>query len=170
MSCYIEIYVRHDNQFIPFGSWSRNSVVYQMFDEVNAAPWEAIRPVTFDLINEVESNWKENIDNWKEHIKKINQRIDLATKMSDVPFAERVEKIEEYQEDLAESKDSLAECEFAMNYLETLKLASTEIKERLEWQEKYPDDYGTKVITGIEDTLFYIGMEVGAPTVEDIVE
>lgn len=51
MSSYINFYLHGKTEFLPIGSFSRNSEIYQAFDHF--VPYEKGTPITYDILNSV---------------------------------------------------------------------------------------------------------------------
>lgn len=51
MSSYINFYLHGKTEFLPIGSFSRNSEIYQAFDHY--VPYEKGTPITYDILNSV---------------------------------------------------------------------------------------------------------------------
>ena len=48
MSAYVDFFVRHGDDFIPLGDFSRNSIIYPTMVDCANVPWGKIIPLTLD--------------------------------------------------------------------------------------------------------------------------
>lgn len=151
MSAYIQFFVRNENAFMPIGIYSRNNTVYQYFDEYT--PWEKIKPVTRGLLNKVR-------DDINEDLAEVQKRYDRAKEMKEWiatlnnSLEEKMEYIENTEEVLSECREAIEQLTYTKHYLNFLD----DVIESVEYEE-YID----------HNNYLYVGIEVGNPTVDDIV-
>ena len=151
MSAYIQFFVRNENTFMPISIYSRNNTVYQYFDEYT--PWEKIRPVTRGLLNKIR-------DDINEDLAATQKRYDHAKEMKEWiatlnnSLEEKMEYIENTEEVLSECCEEIEQLTYAKHYLNFLN----DVIESVE----YEDNIDHK-------NYLYVGIEVGNPTVDDIV-
>lgn len=151
MSAYIQFFVRHEDAFLPISVYSRNNTIYHYFDEYT--PWEKIKPVTRGLLNKIR-------DDVNEDLRAEEKRYDHAKEMKGW-IASLNNSVEEKMEQLTIIEEVLGECceereqlIFVKYYLDFLD----DIIESVEWED------------GIDHKNYlYVGIEVGNPTVDDIV-
>ena len=63
MSAYVDFFVRHGDDFIPLGDFSRNSIVYPIMIDCANVPWEKIIPLTLNNLHAAQTRaHKRNID------------------------------------------------------------------------------------------------------------
>lgn len=159
MSMYMQFYVRGGDNFYPIGTYNRNSAVYEMFKEVGYGDWEKIRAITVDGLVRVSKEINDNIRRWSEAILKLENKIALI-KDTNRPIDEMLEQIDEYIETIDEYKDiikHLESCDYFVCFLDDI-LSEAE-------STKYYDN----VETIDPHKYVYVGIEVGSPTIEDVV-
>ena len=151
MSAYIQFFVRNENAFMPISIYSRGNTIYQYFDEYT--PWEKIKPVTRGLLDKIR-------DNINEDLVAMQKRYDRAKEMKEWiatlnnSLEEKMEYIENTEEVLSECCEAIEQLTYTKHYLHFLD----DIIESAE----YEDDIDHK-------NYLYVGIEVGSPTVDDIV-
>ncbi|MBR3120892.1 MAG: hypothetical protein IKF29_16865 [Oceanobacillus sp.] len=151
MSAYIQFFIRHENAFLPISVYSRNNLIYGYFDEYT--PWEKIKPVTRSLLNKIR-------DNINEDLTAMQKRYDRAKEMKEWiatlnnSLEEKMEYIENTEEVLSECCEAIEQLTYTKHYLNFLD----DIIESVEYED------------GIDHKNYlYVGIEVGNPTVDDIV-
>ena len=159
MSCYTCFFIRRGEDFVPIGSYSRNHAISRAFNENHfSAPWEKITPLTKEDISNVINGIAEMKDYDNQTIAKYKRRIEEIKKM-EASISERIEMIEEYESYIKEVQEDLEEWEHAHSYLVFLDDIIDEIK-----YSDYITDEGYDA-----DNYIYFGLEIGRPTVNDIV-
>ena len=152
MSAYMDFFVRHGDDFIPLGDFSRNSIIYPtMIDCVNV-PWEKIIPLTLDNLHAAQTRaHKRNIDA-RGYIEILKDRIEEVKGFNN-SVEEKLEQIEEYRDEIAEWRQEAEEARYAENYFYFL----------MDLIEAAHDDIDA-------NKYIYAGIEIGRPTIEDIYE
>lgn len=151
MSAYIQFFVRNENAFMPIGVYSRNNTIYAYFDEYT--PWEKIKPVSRGLLNKVR-------DDINEDLATIQKRYDRAKEMKEWiatlnnSLEEKMEYIENTEEVLSECCEAIEQLTYTKHYLNFLD----DVIESVEYEEHID-----------HKNYLYVGIEVGNPTVDDIV-
>jgi len=159
MSCYTSFFIRRGEDFIPIGTYSRNSAIARAFSENHfSVPWEKISPLTKKDISNVIDGIVEMKDYDNQTIAKYEKRIEEIKKM-EASLSERLEMIDEYESYIKEVREDLEEWEHAHSYLVFLDDIIDEIK-----YSEYEKDKGYDA-----DNYIYFGLEIGSPTVNDIV-
>lgn len=152
MSQYLEIYVKSkEDNFTYLDAFSRSTVMYRLFSEDLGAPYGKVRKMTKAHLQEgleIASGYLQGSTDRK---KKHEDTLQLISSFNN-PVDEKMEAIYELQEYLEEYDASIVEWEWAMNYLRVL-LSMTE----------------SMSYEGSKTGLYY-GIEVGTPTLEDVVE
>ena len=152
MSAYMSFFIRNDEAFMPIGSYCRSSVIYRTFDEY--IPWEAIRALNEPLLNKVYGFVVDDINNHKQQIEKIKEhKAFIATFNNSVE--EKMEMLDDVESMLHEYEQGLSDLEFVKHYIFFLQ----DIIEDVEFLEHID-----------ENAYLYCGIEIGSPTVEDIVQ
>lgn len=151
MSAYIQFFIRNENTFMPIGVYSRNNTIYQYFDEYT--PWEKIKPVSRGLLNKVR-------DDINEDLAAMQKRYDRAKEMKEWiatlnnSLEEKMEYIENTEEVLNECCEAIEQLTYAKHYLNFLD----DVIESVEYDKNID-----------HKNYLYVGIEVGNPTVDDIV-
>ena len=151
MSAYIQFFIRNENTFMPIGIYSRNNSIYQYFDEYT--PWEKIKPVTRGLLNKIR-------DDINEDLTAIQKSYDRAKEMKEWiatlnnSLEEKMEYIENTEEVLSECCEAIKQLTYTKHYLSFLD----DVIESVEYEKNID-----------HKAYLYVGIEVGNPTVDDIV-
>lgn len=151
MSAYIQFFVRNENTFMPISIYSRNNTVYKYFDEYT--PWGKIKPVTRELLSKVRNDINEDLavtQKRYDHAKEMKEWIATLNNS----LEEKMEYIENTEEVLSECCEEIEQLTYAKHYLNFLD----DVIESVE----YEDNIDHK-------NYLYVGIEVGNPTVDDIV-
>ena len=151
MSAYIQFFIRSEDAFMPISVYSRNNTIYQYFDEY--APWGKIKPVTRELLRKVR-------DNINEDLAAIQKKYDQAKEMKEWiatlnnSLEEKMEYIENIEEALGEYCEEIDRLIYTKYYLTFLDdvIGSVEYEGHIDYKN-----------------YLYVGIEVGNPTVDDIV-
>lgn len=151
MSAYVDFFVRHGDDFIPLGDFSRNSIIY--FTMVNCAniPWEKIIPLTLDNLHTAQTYIQRHSTNALDYINTLKDRIEEVKGFNN-SVEEKLEQIEKYKDEIAEWQQEAEEARYAENYF--YFLANLIESARNIDANKY----------------IYAGIEIGWPTIEDIYE
>lgn len=152
MSAYVDFFVRHGNDFIPLGDFSRNSIVYPtMIDCVNV-PWEKIIPLTLDNLHAAQTHIHRHRTDALGYIDTLKDRIEEVKGFNN-SVEEKLEQIETYRDEIAEWQQEAEEARYAENYFYFL----------MDLIEAAHDDIDA-------NKYIYAGIEIGRPTIEDICE
>lgn len=151
MSAYIQFFIRHENAFFPISVYSRNNLIYGYFDEYT--PWEKIKPITKGLLSKI-------YDDINEDLRAEEKRYDRAKEMKGW-IASLNNSVEEKMEQIENVEEVLGECCENIDRLEGTKLYLNFLDDIIE-AVKYEDGFDYK-------NYLYVGIEVGNPTVDDIV-
>lgn len=151
MSAYIQFFIRNENAFMPISIYSRNSTIYAYFDEY--IPWGKIRPVSKGLLDKIR-------DDINEDLAAMQKRYDRAKEMKEWiatlnnSLEEKMEYIENTEEVLSECCEAIEQLTYTKHYLNFLD----DVIESVKWEKHI--DY---------KNYLYAGIEIGSPTVDDIV-
>ena len=151
MSAYIQFFIRHNDDFLPIGVFSRNNTIYQVFDEI--APWEKIRPISDVHLNKVRASLKDFANDIDRTMKRIENREKLIATF-DNSVEEKLEALENSTEYKMELEEERVSYKMALGYVNSLY----EILDSIEYDKRF--DMGA---------YLYVGIEVGDPTVEDLI-
>lgn len=152
MSVYINFFVRHGDDFIPLGDFSRNSIVYPTMKDCADVPWEKIIPLTLDNLQAAQTRAHKHSTNALDYINTLKDRIEEVKGFNN-SVEEKLEQIEVYRGEIAEWQQEAEEARYAENYFYFL----------MDLIEAAHDDIDA-------NKYIYAGIEIGRPTIEDIYE
>ena len=151
MSAYIQFFVRNENAFMPISIYSRNNALYHYFDEYT--PWEKIKPVTRPLLNKIRDDVNEDILCFQKRYDRAKEMKEYIATMNN-SMDEKMEWIENIEATLSDCCEEIEKAEYVKHYLNFLD----DIIESVEYEEHID-----------HKNYLYVGIEVGNPTVDDIV-
>ena len=151
MSAYIQFFVRNGEAFMPISIYSRSNALYQYFDEYT--PWEKIKPVTRPLLNKIRDDVNEDILYYQKRYDRAKEMKEYVATMNN-SMEEKMEWIENIEATLGDCCEEIEKAEYVKHYLSFLD----DIIEAVEYEEHI--DY---------KNYLYVGIEIGNPTVDDIV-
>ena len=154
MSAYANFFIRWKDEFIPIADYSRNHEVYHIVE--NFAPWEKIKALsTRDL-----EKFMTEAETWRTD---FEQRIKV--------YRDRIQTISTFNNSVDEKISALRDCEDAIEELESYVNEATiayDFFAMLAYNMipavRYDRDFGIDY-----DHYIYVGIEIGRPTMEDIV-
>ena len=149
MSAYKYFFIKSNtNEFIPIGEFSRNTEVYRYC----CAPYEKIKPLTIDNLNQIICNIERRIECVKRGIQADKNKQALVVKMNN-SVSEKMEMLHEIDSSIDENINHLEELKLAINYFTFLINIVDCIK--------FDDNYDI-------NNYIYVGEEIPEPTVDDI--
>lgn len=149
MSAYKYFFIKSNtNEFIPIGEFSRNSEVYRYC----RAPYEKIKPLTIDNLNQTICDVEQGIECVKRGIQANKDGRELVAKMNN-PINEKMEILCELERSIDENMNYLDELKWALNYFAFLINIIDCVK--------YNSNYDI-------NNYIYVGEEISEPTVDDI--
>ena len=151
MSAYIQFFIRNDEAFMPIGIYIRSSKIYEYFDDYT--PWEKIKPVTRPLLDKIRDNVNDDILYFQKRYDSAKEMKAYVAGMNN-SMDEKMEWIENIEATLGDCCEEIEKAEYVKHYLNFLD----DIIESVEYEECI--DY---------KNYLYVGIEVGNPTVDDIV-
>lgn len=151
MSAYIQFFVRNDEAFMPISIHPRGSRLYQYFDEYT--PWEQIKPITRPLLSKIRDDVNDDILYFQKRYDRAKEMKEYVAGMNN-SMEEKMEWIENIEATLGDCCEEIKKAEYVKHYLTFLD----DIIESVEYEE-YID----------HKAYLYVGIEVGSPTVDDIV-
>lgn len=153
MSAYINFFIRRGDDFISLSDYSRNSIIYKIAN--NYAMWEKVSPLSKvgieQMINEAERQQRAYQESIAETKARIAQLKDLSC-----TWNEALEYLDEYEEAIQEYEQDIKEARYAKHFFGFL----IDIIETVQYADKKEYDYNNYI---------YVGIEIGHPTVKDIV-
>ena len=151
MSAYVDFFVRHGDDFIPLGDFSRNSIIYSTMVDCINVPWEKIIPLTLDDLQAAQTHAHKHNTDALDYINTLKTHIEDVKGFNN-SVEEKLEQIEAYKGEIEEWRQEAEEARYAENYFYFL----TDLIE------------SARDIDA--DKYIYAGIEIGWPTVEDICE
>lgn len=153
MSMYVHFFIRRGDEFIPIGEYSRNSMVYQIVD--TQAVWEKVKPLTKSRIQD----YVETATRY--YAMDVKMMADTKEKMAHIKdlsctWEQALDCLEGYEDALQEYEEEMQECKFTEHFFEFL----IDIIETVQYADEKIYD---------PDNYIYVGVEIGHPTVKDIV-
>lgn len=152
MSQYLEFYVKSkEDNFTYLDAFSRSTSMYRLLNEDIGAPYGKVRKLDKAHLQEAIEIARGYLEGLVERKKKHGDMLQLISSFSN-PVDEKIEAIYELQQDFEEYNESIEEMEYVINYLRVL----ASMVDSMSYH-------------GSETGLYY-GIEVGSPTLEDVVE
>ena len=152
MSQYLEIYVKSkEDNFTYLDAFSRSTFMYRLFSEHVGAPYEKVCKMTKARLQEAIEIGSDYLQGVIDRKKKQEDTLQLISSFNN-SVAEKMEAIYEHQEYLEEYDESITEWDWTLNYLRVLL-----------------NMINSMSYEGNQTGLYY-GIEVGSPTLEDVVE
>lgn len=149
MSAYKYFFIKSNtNEFIPIGEFSRNTEVYRYC----RAPYEKIKPLTIDNLNQIICNIERRIECVKRGIQADKNKQALVIKMNN-SLDEKMETLREIGRSIEENTNYLDDLKWAYNYFAFLI--------NIIDYAKFNNNYDI-------DNYIYVGEEIPEPTVDDI--
>ena len=153
MSVYIHFFIRRGDEFIPLGDYSRNSIIYSIANSY--VIWEKVRPLSKNDIEQMISEAEHRQRAYKTEIAGIKVKIAQLKDLS-CTWNEALEYLDEYEEAIQEFEQDIKEARYAKHFFGFL----IDIIETIQYADKKEYDYNNYI---------YAGIEIGAPTVGDII-
>lgn len=141
MSQYVNFFLRRDDEFIPLKDYSRSSPIYSVMD----APYEKIREYRHEELESKILRLKEMKEENSMVIAQIRNRIKDVYHMNN-SVAEKMEYVSDYYNQISDFEDdnkNLDRCMIELEFIADLVYM---------------------------DCTIYAGVEIGEPTLEDVVK
>lgn len=146
MSQYLCVYLRVGDKFAPIGTYSRSTIMYQVF---NHFPYENIRAVRPTDLTKIMSHLREIVEDYNKVLKKTLDSIDMIINAANTPLEEKLETIDHYQDYAEEIKQIIQEAQDAMGIVSTYQ-DMIEAYHYSEAEEQFENDYFHYLYAGIE--------------------
>lgn len=153
MSAYIDFFIRRGDEFIPLGDYSRNSIIYRIANSY--AMWEKVSPLSKAGIEQMITEAERQQRAYQESIAETKTRIAQLKDLS-CTWNEALEYLDDYEEAIQEYEQDIKEARYAKHFFGFL----IDIIETVQYADKKEYDYNNYI---------YVGIEIGHPTVKDIV-
>ena len=151
MSAYKYFFIKSNtNEFISIGEFSRNTEVYRYC----SAPYEKIKPLTIDNLNQIICDIEQGIEYVKRGIQADKDERELVVKMNN-SIDEKMETLLEIGRSIEENTNYLDDLKWACNYFAFLI--------NIIDYAKFNNNYDI-------NNYIYVGEEIPEPTVDDIME
>lgn len=154
MSQYINFFIRKQIKdeiaFIPIGSFSRSSHIYKAITD---APYDKIRPLKYDELNDIVRDLDDTKRKYKDSIKDIEHKITSIIPSFNNSTQEKMEEIYEQQSYIDDIAEDIAGIQSSIGYFCAL-------------QEIIDANSNS---SSSKDEIIYSGIEVENPTEEDVV-
>ena len=149
MSAYKYFFIKSNtNEFIQIGEFSRNTEVYRYC----SAPYEKIKPLTIDNLNQIICDIEQGIECVKRGIQADKDERELVVKMNN-SVNEKMETLLEIGRSIEENTNYLDDLKWACNYFAFLI--------NIIDYAKFNNNYDI-------NNYIYVGEEIPEPTVDDI--
>ena len=149
MSAYKYFFIKSNtNEFILIGEFSRNTEVYRYC----SAPYEKIKPLTIDNLNQIICDIEQGIECVKRGIQADKDERELVVKMNN-SLDEKMETLREIGRSINENTNYLDDLKWACNYFAFLI--------NIIDYAKFNNNYDI-------NNYIYVGEEIPEPTVDDI--
>ena len=149
MSAYKYFFIKSNtNEFISIGEFSRNTEVYRYC----SAPYEKIKPLTIDNLNQIICDIEQGIECVKRGIQADKDERELVVKMNN-SIDEKMETLLEIGRSIEENTNYLDDLKWACNYFAFLI--------NIIDYAKFNNNYDI-------DNYIYVGEEIPETTVDDI--
>ena len=154
MSQYVNFFIRKqikdETTFIPIGSFSRSSHIYQA---ITNAPYEKIRPLKYEELNDIIRELHASKREYEDNIKNIENTITNTIPSFNNSIEEKMQEIQEQRGYIADISEDIVDIQFSIGYFRAL-------------QEIIYDNSNS---SSSRDDIIYYGVEIGSPTEEDVV-
>ena len=182
MSVYIDFFIRRGDDFIPLSDYSRNSIIYKIANSY--AMWEKVSPLSKAGIEQMITEAERQQRAYQESIVEVKAKMAQLKDLS-CTWNEALEYLDDYEEKQRKLKElrnnkqgntqiaffsqDIGEIRSMQQYEQDIKEARyakhffgflIDIIETVEYTDKKEYDYNNYI---------YVGIEIGHPTVKDIV-
>jgi DNA repair ATPase RecN len=165
MSCYANLFIRLNDEFVPVGDFSRNSRLFGYFESMGAS-YEKIVGISIADCESMMDSIKDDIKEEEDYIARRKQEMELVAKI-DRPIDEILEVINECQNAINAANEEISELRYALHYIEIIKEQSESVRDEIAYQNRYPEEYPNP-LESVGEYLYYVGIEIGRPTIDDI--
>lgn len=150
MSEYIQFFIKHNDDFIPILTYSRNNPIFRICSYYDV-PYEKVIKVNENWFHQVIMEFEEKIEDLKTRKKEIEYESNqiLSTNNS----------LEEKMEFVRYNSQAMREIDYEIELHLSQRSVITVLYDMYE-------NFGLEEVT---DTI-YVGIEVGIPTIDDIVK
>lgn len=146
MSSYVNFYIRVNKSFIPIGSYSRSSSLYQAINQM--LPYEKITALTSEKIGRVIDEIKEEIEELEKLKEKDKQTCDKILSMVGNSVEEKMASIYSIEAEDENIDYELEELKYSKNILQVY----LDMIDEIHYSERYvmDNDYNHYIYAGVE--------------------
>ncbi len=112
MSEYTHIFLEKEGTFIEVSCTCRGNAISEMFDEY--APWEKIREITHEDLQQIYRQYNDELTKWKQHQKDLEERIKVIAAFNN-SVDEKLEALHDNDESINETKETIDQLEYALS-------------------------------------------------------
>lgn len=154
----MQFFIRCEDKFVPFRSFSKNEVVYKAFSTYGIF-YGKITPITEEILLKVETYLIDGEAEYKASIRKERELIESIRQFNN-PIDEKLKAIESVA-------DTISDLEYEQKQIYICKCIINIFRDIL-LEAKYRDE-GCSFTDYTENTVLYAGIEVPAyPTMDDL--
>ena len=154
MSTHVNFFIHRGNDFIPIGGdYSRNSIIYELVSSY--AGYEKIKPLTVESIQDLRARARNRKEEARKTIDHVKERIKNMRNLAET-WDEALEYLEDYETAILEYEEEIKEARYVQHFFSFLE----DIIDTVRYDSKSKYNYNEYI---------YVGIEIGEPTVEDIV-
>lgn len=154
MSEYTHIFLEKEGTFIEVSCTSRSAAISEMFEDY--APWEKIREVTHEDLQQIYRQYNDELTKWKQHQKDLEERIKVIATFNN-SVDEKLEAWHDIDGDINETKETIDQLEYALRIVTLLD----DILDSSELNVKYER---------MAPVHIYVGRECGSKVTMDDIE
>ena len=155
MSTYANFFIRRKDEFIPIADYSRNSFIFEVVQHY--APYEKIQAVPTRIAEQWIDEAEKQITECKNRIQQYQERIKLVSTFNN-SVDEKMSVLRDYDEAVEELNCYIDE---AITAREFFKFLAYQMIPAVQYNKDLDIDY---------EHYIYVGIEIGRPTLEDIVK
>lgn len=154
MSAYANFFIRWKDEFIPIADYSRNSFIFEIVQYY--APYEKIQAVPTRIVEQWIDEAEKQITDCKNRIQQYQERIKLVSTFNN-SVDEKMSVLRDYDDAVEELNSYIDDAIIAREFF---KLLTYQMIPAVQYNKDLGIDY---------EHYIYVGIEIGRPTMEDIV-
>lgn len=158
MSQYLQFYIKNGENFLPIGTWSRSSKIYEVF---YGAPYEKIRAVKNSDLANARDRVKEDLNYYAGAEQHAKDEIEFLRTCA-MGAEERLERYHDLVEYLDELRENREEEERVLQLINFFQDIIDEAADAEKW--------GDNPLNLHADSYLFYGIECYQPTIKDLEE
>ena len=111
MSQYTHVFLHKGKEFIEVSCTGRSACISEMFRGI--APWEKIRHITTEQLNEIYDDYKGEYTKWEKYLAQLDQKKALVATFNN-SVNEKMAQLNDINESIEETKDTMDELRAAL--------------------------------------------------------